>query len=139
MHEFFAELAAFLDSGRWLKLLLLVIGIMTIWIMVKVQHGNNRVDFKDLLIEDGKAAPTKLFQLGCFISSTWVFIVLANNNQLQEWFFNGYIFLWSGTRLVTKWIDRAPGRVTPPAPTNINVTADPGQPVNVQAGPQPPT
>ena len=116
-HELITAFAEFLDSGRWLKVLLFLTGLMILTILIQIQRGHNRIDFKDILVdENGKASPTKIFQTGCFLTSTWGFIVLADAGTLQEWFFNGYILLWSATRLATKMIDQkfpAP----PPIPT----------------------
>ena len=135
MSVYLHALAEFLDSGRWLNLLFLMMGLMLLGILVKIQLGHNRVDFKDWLLDDnGKASPTKGFMIGCFLTTTWGFVVLVDKGLISEWYFNGYIFLWSANRLATKYLDGMPGRVAPSAPTNVSVTANPGETVNVQTG-----
>lgn len=125
----------FLDSGRWLNFLFLLMGIMLLTIMVKIQFGHNRVDFKDYLLDDnGKASPTKGFMIGCFLTTTWGFVVLVDKGLISEWYFNGYIFLWSANRLATKYLDGKVGQFIPAAPTSVSVTANPGDTVNVQTG-----
>jgi len=59
-HELITAFAEFLDSGRWLKVLLFLTGLMILTILIQIQRGHNRIDFKDILVdENGKASPTR--------------------------------------------------------------------------------
>lgn len=139
MSAFWTGFAAFLDSGRWLNLLFLIAGTIMIWIMVRIQFGKQGIDFKDYLRgDDGKTSPTMGFMVGCFLTTTWGFIVLVNKGLLTEWFFNGYIFLWAANRLGTKWMDfqreMKLGR-NPEPPSNVTASVPAGSTATVTVTP----
>lgn len=127
MSAFLTAFAQFLDSGRWLNLLFLLAGTLMLGIMVRIQFGHNGIDFKDYLRgDDGKTSPTMGFMLGCFLATTWGFVVLVNKGLITEWYFNGYILLWAANRLGTKWMDFQ-------RELKLGRTPDPAQPSAVNA------
>ena len=134
--EILRYLNEFLDSGRWLRLLFLILGIMLAVALVRLQHGANKFDFKDILLnpDTGRASPDRFFLFGAFCASTWAFIVLVDKNGLQEWFFNGYIALWAGSRLVYKWLDDKNKPLPPPANQQINMDIPADANVSVTTG-----
>lgn len=141
MSAFWAGLVTFLDSGRWLNLLFLVAGTMVLWTMIRIQIGKHGIDFKDYLRgDDGKTSPTMGFMLGCFLTTTWGFVVLVNKGLMTEWYFNGYILLWAANRLGTKWMDFQRelklGRPPDPPPTStVNAQVPAGSTATVTVTP----
>jgi hypothetical protein len=140
-HDLLAAFDSFLDSGRWLRVLLFVLGLCILRVAVRLQRSrDNHVDFSLLLLDqNGRTSGPRVFQTGCFVASTWAFIVLANAGQLQEWYFLGYIALWSGTAEGAAFLRMRFGKDGQPAPTTVTATVQAGDTVTVGTAPPAPS
>lgn len=105
MLDDFKQFVGFVSSGAWLQAFFLIGAILILYTFWKVQRGDNRIDFKDILIgDDGKASGSKIMQLGAFLASTWGFIYIIVHNTLTEWYFTSFMVAWSGSQLLSRWI-----------------------------------
>jgi hypothetical protein len=73
----------------------LVGAVLYIW-----QRNKNAFDLKDMLVgADGKASINKFGQATALVISSWGFITLVQHDKMTEWFFIGYMSVWSGVNL----------------------------------------
>lgn len=79
-----------------LSVVIAVVGVVLyIW-----QRNQNTFDLKDMLVgADGKASINKFGQATALVISSWGFITLVQNDKMTEWFFIGYMSVWSGVNL----------------------------------------
>lgn len=65
-------------------------------------------DLRDLLVgEDGKASLFRIGQAAALIVSTWAFIILVQKDKLTEYYFYGYMGIWSGINLAKNIFGKA--------------------------------
>ena len=100
-----------------------VIAALIIWNFQR--DRNNQVDIKDLICSDGKLNSNKFMRFTAFVVSTWGFIYLIVDQRFSEWYFAGYMATWTGSALLSKWIDnKSPsqsGNPLPPPPPPAKV------------------
>jgi hypothetical protein len=79
-----------------LSVIVALVGVVLyIW-----QRNQNAFDLKDMLVgADGKASINKFGQATALVISSWGFITLVQNDKMTEWFFIGYMSVWSGVNL----------------------------------------
>ncbi len=81
-----------------ISLVLLTILIATL--LYKWQTGTVHFDLTEVLKgPDGKVSLFKMGQAAALVTSTWAFVVLVQRNQLTEYYFYGYMAVWSGVNL----------------------------------------
>ena len=54
--------------------------------------------------ESGFASLGRQGQFTALMSSTWVFVLLAVNDNLTEWFFIGFMVTWAGAQATSAWL-----------------------------------
>jgi uncharacterized Tic20 family protein len=97
--------------------LTVLVGVLIIWNFQR--DKNNQVDIKDLICVDGRINSNKFMRFTAFVVSTWGFIYLIVDQRFSEWYFAGYMATWTGSALLSKWIDSKNGsdsNSTPPPP-----------------------
>lgn len=73
------------------------------------KNPKNTFDLTDTLIgEDGKASLYKIGQASALIVSTWAFIIMVQKDKLTEFYFYGYMGVWSGINLAKNIFGKAP-------------------------------
>lgn len=79
-----------------LSAVILAVGVVLyLW-----QRDGNTFDLKDMLIGvDGKTSLHKFGQATALVISSWGFITLVQHDRMTEWFFIGYMSVWSGVNL----------------------------------------
>lgn len=106
MHEILSELAMFLDSGRWLTMLLLLLGLMVLIQLVKIQRGKNPVDFRYMFLDEkNRTSPSNIMLTGAFAITSWGFVLTAQKGLLTEWYVVSYIGAFVLNRQLTKYQD----------------------------------
>jgi len=83
--------------------IVVVIAALIIWNFQR--DKNNQVDIKDLICTDWKNNSNKFMRFTAFVVSTWGFIYLIVDQRFSEWYFAGYMATWTGSALLSKWID----------------------------------
>ena len=80
---------------------LLVITLIVFTFVIKWHNSpHNTFDLTDAIIgEDGKFSLFRAGQAVALIVSTWAFVVLVQRNALTEYYFYGYMGIWSGINL----------------------------------------
>lgn len=69
----------------------------------------NGFDLTDALLgEDGKFSLYRAGQATALIVSSWAFIVLVQQDKLTEYYFYGYMGVWSGINLAKNLLGKAP-------------------------------
>ncbi len=120
-----------------MRLCFFVLAVFTLYALLRLQQGKNKFDFKDILMDPRSgythASSDRFFLFGAFCASTWVLIVQTDKGQLAEWYFNGYMVTWCGSRLISKYLERGQ---TLPAPTQqkVEVSAPADASVTVSTG-----
>ena len=94
--------------------LVVIIAALIIWNFQR--DKNNQVDIKDLICTDGRINSNKFMRFTAFVVSTWGFIYLIVDQRFSEWYFAGYMATWTGSALLSKWIDSKNDNPPPPPP-----------------------
>ena len=77
------------------------------------KNPNNTFDLTDALLgEDGRVSLYKIGQAAALIVSTWAFIILVQRDKLSEYYFYGYMGVWSGINLAKNLLQKAPDAST---------------------------
>ena len=86
------------------------ITLVVFWIIYQWQKNNeNTFDLTDALLgEDGKVSLYKIGQAAALVVSTWAFVVLVQRDKLTEYYFCGYMGIWSGINLAKNIFVKAP-------------------------------
>lgn len=89
---------------------LALITIACVTILVRWQNNpDNNFDLTDCLLgEDRKVSLYKIGQASALIVSTWAFIIMVQKNQMTEYYFYGYMGVWSGINLAKNIFGKAP-------------------------------
>ena len=70
---------------------------------------NNTFDLTDALLgEDGKFSLFRAGQATALIISSWAFVILVQHDKLTEFYFYGYMGVWSGINLAKNLLGKAP-------------------------------
>ncbi len=89
---------------------LALLSIACVTILIK-WHNNpaNRFDLTDALMgDDNKVSLYKIGQATALIVSTWAFIIMVQKDKLTEYYFYGYMGVWSGINLAKNIFGKAP-------------------------------
>ena len=82
----------------------LICGCIAIGIsLIHMHRDKNSPNLSDLITSTDKQKkvrldPRKCFEAGAFLSSTWAFIFLTSSGRLTEFFFVGYMGVWTAAR-----------------------------------------
>lgn len=105
-----------MEPHQTMNLVIAIVVVMAALIIWNFQRDkNNQVDIKDLICVDGKINSNKFMRFTAFVVSTWGFIYLIVDQRFSEWYFAGYMATWTGSALLSKWIDNK-GNTNPPPP-----------------------
>ena len=95
-----------MNSGQAMNLVIFIGAIIAVLIVWNIQRDQtNKVDLKDLVCTDGRINSNKFMRFVAFVVSTWGFVYLIVDQRFSEWFFAGYMATWTGSALLSKWID----------------------------------
>lgn len=90
----------------WLNIPAVLFGLGNagfVTVLLLWHHGDNKFDFRETLIENGKISLSRLGQLTALVISTEVIVYQTIKGQLTEWLFTGYIVTWAGTYIANKF------------------------------------
>jgi hypothetical protein len=62
--------------------------------------------------ENGKFSLFRAGQATALIISSWAFIILVQQGTLTEYYFYGYMGIWSGVNLARNLLGKAPDAIT---------------------------
>lgn len=98
--------------------LLLTIVTCFLLLLLWVWHRDSRskIDLTDLICKEGRVDEKKFTRLGAWIVSTWGFVYMILDDQFTEWYFVGYMGIWTGNAILDKYFNNksvAPAVVTP--------------------------
>lgn len=101
----------------------LVLGILFIVAIIWnwQRDKSNQVDIKDLICSNGKLSERKFTRFAAWAVSTWGFVYLIIDDQFSEWYFAGYMTVWTGNALFGKWLDQIGTNIKP---TDTNKKSD---------------
>jgi len=95
-----------MQPSHGMNVIMAIIAVIAVLIIWNIQRDkNNQVDIKDLICVDGKINSNKFMRFTAFVVSTWGFIYLIVDQRFSEWYFAGYMATWTGSALLSKWID----------------------------------
>ncbi len=77
-----------------------LITILYVW----HRDSQSRIDLKDLICKDGRIDEKKFTRLGAWIVSTWGFVYMIIDDQFTEWYFLGYMGIWTGNAILDKYL-----------------------------------
>lgn len=97
--------------------LLLTIVTCFLLLLLWVWHRDSRskIDLTDLICKEGRVDEKKFTRFGAWIVSTWGFVYMILDDQFTEWYFVGYMGIWTGNAILDKYFNNK--SVTPPAVT----------------------
>lgn len=103
-------------SGMTLALIVgIVVAVMILWNVQRDQ--SNKIELMDLVCVDGQINSNKFMRFTAFVVSTWGFVYLIVDQRFSEWYFAGYMTTWTGSALLSKWIDSKNNTsINPPPP-----------------------
>ena len=100
------EILQVMQPHHGMNVIMAIIAVIAVLIIWNIQRDkNNQVDIKDLICVDGKINSNKFMRFTAFVVSTWGFIYLIVDQRFSEWYFAGYMATWTGSALLSKWID----------------------------------
>ena len=86
---------------------LLAVALFAALLIHSWQKSHPEFDLADLLTGDnGKVSLSKFGQVSALIVSTWGFVVLVQQGKLTEFYFIGYMTVWTGAKLIQSGIDK---------------------------------
>lgn len=72
-------------------------------------NPNNNFDLSHCLTDEtGKVSLFKIGQASALIVSTWAFIIMVQKDKMTEYYFYGYMGIWSGINLAKNIFGKAP-------------------------------
>ncbi len=86
---------------------LLVLVVVFLITLLYVWHRDNKskVDLTDLICKDNKVDEKKFTRFGAWIVSTWGFVYMILDDQFTEWYFLGYMAVWTGNAIFDKYLN----------------------------------
>ena len=100
------EILQVMQPHHGMNVIMAIIAVIAVLVIWNIQRDkNNQVDIKDLICVDGKINSNKFMRFTAFVVSTWGFIYLIVDQRFSEWYFAGYMATWTGSALLSKWID----------------------------------
>lgn len=113
------EILSTMQVNHYMNLVIAIVVMVSLLVIWNFQRDrNNKVDIKDLICTDGRINSNKFMRFTAFVVSTWGFIYLIVDQRFSEWYFAGYMATWTGSALLSKWIDSKNG--VPTAVANKN-------------------
>lgn len=95
-----------MQPSHGMNLVIVLVVMIAVWIIWNFQRDStNQVDIKDLICTDGRINSNKFMRFTAFVVSTWGFIYLIVDQRFSEWYFAGYMATWTGSALLSKWLD----------------------------------
>jgi hypothetical protein len=81
----------------------IVVGLLIYWHLDKA----TRFDVRDLMVDHTTKilSLNKIGQLFALLVSTWIIIHETRVGRLSEFLFTGYMAVWSGSSLLSKYLD----------------------------------
>lgn len=86
-------------------LLAIVVAFLITLLYVWHKDSQSRIDLKDLICKDGHLDEKKFTRFGAWIVSTWGFIYMILDDQFTEWYFVGYMGVWTGNAIFDKYLN----------------------------------
>lgn len=78
-------------------------------VLYRWQKQNDDFDLRHVLIgPDGKVSLFKIGQATALSVSSWAFIIMVQQDKLTEYYFLGYMTIWSGINLAKNIFVKAP-------------------------------
>lgn len=93
--------------------LALVVCFLLLLLYIWHRDSHSRIDLKDLICKEGHLDEKKFTRFGAWIVSTWGFVYMILDDQFTEWYFLGYMTVWTGNAIVDKYLSR--GQAQQPA------------------------
>lgn len=89
----------------------LVIVVFFLIVLLYVWHRDrtSRVDLTDLICKEGRVDEKKFTRFGAWIVSTWGFVYMIVDDQFTEWYFIGYMGVWTGNAILDKYLSNKNG------------------------------
>lgn len=89
---------------------LALIALVCCTVLIRWQNNpKNTFDLTDTLLgPDGKVSLYKIGQAAALIVSTWAFIIMVQKDKMTEYYFYGYMAVWSGINLAKNIFGKAP-------------------------------
>ncbi len=98
-------------AAEWLtptNVVLALTLVLAAFVVVRAQRRQD-FDFADAMRGfDGKASIARIASLGAFAASTWVVMNATVGGKITDAMFLTYCVTWSGSMLLSKWIDKLP-------------------------------
>ncbi len=95
-----------MQPSHHMNLVIVIVVVVAALIIWNFQRDrNNQVDIKDLICVDGRISSNKFMRFTAFVVSTWGFVYLIVDQRFSEWYFAGYMATWTGSALLSKWLD----------------------------------
>lgn len=83
--------------------------IIILVILAKWQLHNDNFDLSHMLIgPDGQVSLFKVGQATALVISSWAFVTMVQQDKLTEYYFYGYMAIWSGINLAKNIFGKAP-------------------------------
>ena len=92
-------------SGVLCLAVLFLLALLYVW----HKDSSSRVDLKDLICKDGHVDEKKFTRFGAWIVSTWGFVYMIIDDQFTEWYFIGYMGVWTGNAILDKYLSNKNG------------------------------
>lgn len=86
--------------------LALVVAFLLLLLYIWHRDSHSRIDLKDLICKEGHLDEKKFTRFGAWIVSTWGFVYMIIDDQFTEWYFLGYMTVWTGNAIVDKYLNR---------------------------------
>lgn len=88
-------------------IMLAVLALLASFLLWKWTKNHPSFDLSDLLTGDnGRVSISKFGQTCALAVSTWGFVVLVQQGKLTEFYFIGYMTVWTGAKLIQSSIDK---------------------------------
>lgn len=104
----FTSFMNYFNTANTMELLLALMLLVVIVTMIRMTlNPSDSFDLKDLVSVDGKLEERKFTRFGAWVISTWGFIYILVNNptQFPEWYFVGYMTVWVGNAIMSKYVN----------------------------------
>jgi hypothetical protein len=93
--------------------LAIVVAFLLLLLYIWHRDSHSRIDLKDLICKEGHLDEKKFTRFGAWIVSTWGFVYMILDDQFTEWYFLGYMTVWTGNAIFDKYLSR--GQTQQPA------------------------
>jgi len=88
-----------------MQAVLVLVILAAIILLTFVQMKKDAIDLRWLILDEKKRPSLhKISQVTALCISTWGFVTLTLHNQLTEYYFTGYMVVWSGSVALDKYL-----------------------------------